>query len=181
MITTILNKGLVIFSVSLLVLYFVAVHTVFAVVPAFQPDDFVLNELSEDFEKPGVFSFSYGTIQQVAGPDAGSAAHFSSNSFGRWSPLNFVPSGQNWDEGSVEFWIKPDYYPTDHSNIIVFNWNSYPLPDAGYVGSIRLTSQGKIYDNCGWEWGGGTPPEIISGSSIPVNQWSHVKIDWSRS
>lgn len=80
------------------------------------------------------------------------------------------------------FWIKPAKYPTAPQNaqIVLFNWFDYLKPQSGYVGDISLTSEGKIMDNCGWEWGGGNPPVITSQSSVPLDTWTHVAVVWSK-
>ena len=121
-------------------------------------------------------------LTYTRGYDRGEALFFDGKTYLREPGLTFVPAGKNWIEGMVEFWIRPAGYPVapQNANIVVFNWFDYPKPQSGYVGDISLTSEGRITDNCGWEWGGGKPPSITSRSSVPVDKWTHVAIAWSK-
>jgi hypothetical protein len=121
-------------------------------------------------------------LTYVRGQDRDTAISFDGKTYLREPALTFVPPGKNWIEGTVSFWIKPAAYPSTPNNvpIILFNWNDYPKPQAGYVGDISLTPQGRIVDNCGWEWGGGNPPTITSKSSVPVDVWTHIAVSWSK-
>jgi hypothetical protein len=120
-------------------------------------------------------------LTYIKGYDRGDAIYFNGSTYLREPSLTFVPYGKNWIEGTVEFWVKPAKYP-DAGNwpIVLFNWNDYPKPQAGYVGDISITPEGRIMDNCGWEWGGGNPPVITSRSSVPLNVWTHVAVAWSK-
>lgn len=121
-------------------------------------------------------------LSYVRGHGGGEAIYFNGTSYLREPALRFVPSGTNWTEGTVEFWIKPSRYPAAPANtsIITFNWFDILKPQSGYVGDIMLTPEGKIMDNCGWEWGGGSPPTVTSASPVPLDAWTHVAIVWSR-
>ena len=121
-------------------------------------------------------------LTYTKGRDGSYAIYFDGKTYLKEPPLTFVPYGKNWIEGTVEFWIKPAKYPAAPGNwqIVSFNWNDYPKPQAGYVGDISITPEGKITDNCGWEWGGGSPPVITSRSSVPLNVWTHVAVAWSK-
>lgn len=122
------------------------------------------------------------TLNYLSGKDGGTAIYFNGQNYLKEPALTFVPPGKNWIEGTVAFWIKPTVYPSAPNNVplILFNWNHYPKPQAGYVGTISLSPEGKITDNCGWEWGGGNPPSITSKSSVPSESWSHVAVVWSK-
>jgi hypothetical protein len=121
------------------------------------------------------------TLTYVRGHDRGEAVYFDGKTFLMEPPLRFVPRGKNWVEGTVEFWIKPDGYPVSGaSQLVLFNWFDYPKPDSGYVGEITLTPEGRITNNCGWEWGGGKPPAVTSRSSVALNRWTHVAVVWSK-
>ncbi len=121
-------------------------------------------------------------LTYIKGHNRDTAIYFDGKTYLREPALTFVPAGNNWIEGTVEFWIKPSAYPPapNNSQIILFNWNDYPNPPAGYVGDISLTPEGKIVDSCGWEWGGGNPPCITSASSVPLGTWTNVAIVWSK-
>jgi len=122
-------------------------------------------------------------LTYVRGQDRGDTAiFFDGKTYLREPALTFVTAGKNWIEGTVSFRIKPAAYPTAPNNapIILFNWNDYPKPQAGYVGDISLTPQGRIVDHCGWEWGGGNPPSITSRSPAPIGVWTHIAIVWSK-
>ena len=121
-------------------------------------------------------------LSYTRGHDRGEAIYFDGKTYLREPALTFIPSGKNWIEGTVEFWIKPAKHPAASQNaqIILFNWFDFPKPQSGYVGDISLTPEGKIMDNCGWEWGGGNPPLITSQSSVPLNTWTHVAVAWSK-
>ena len=121
-------------------------------------------------------------LTYVRGRDRGEAIYFDGKTYLREPALTFIPAGRNWVEGTVEFWLKPKEYPLppQNSNIVLFNWFDFPKPDSGYVGNISITPEGKITDNCGWEWGGGNPPVITSRHSAPLNTWTHVAVTWSK-
>jgi hypothetical protein len=121
-------------------------------------------------------------LTYVRGHDSGEAIFFDGETNVREPALTFIPAGKNWVEGTVEFWIKPAKYPNTQQNsqLILFNWFDWPKPDSGYVGHISLTPEGKIVNNCGWEWGGGNPPVITSKQSTLLNKWTHVAVVWSK-
>ncbi|MDI6727895.1 MAG: caspase family protein [Thermodesulfovibrionales bacterium] len=121
-------------------------------------------------------------LTYTKGHDRSDAIYFDGSTYLKEPSLGFVPSGKNWIEGTVEFWIKPEKYPVAPGNwqIVLFNWNDYPKPQAGYVGDISITPEGRIMNNCGWEWGGGNPPVITSRSFVPLNVWTHVAVAWSK-
>jgi|GEM_PF-2582350 len=120
-------------------------------------------------------------LTYAKGYDRGDAIYFNGSTYLRERSLTFVPYGKNWIEGTVEFWVKPAKYPLQGNwQIVLFNWNDYPKPQAGYVGDISITPEGRIVDNCGWEWGGGNPPVITSLSPVPLNAWTHVAVAWSK-
>jgi hypothetical protein len=121
-------------------------------------------------------------LTYVRGHDRGEAIYFDGKSYLRESGLTFIPAGKNWVEGTVEFWIKPAMYPDAPKNspIVIFNWFDWPNPESGFVGDILLTSEGKIVDTGGWEWGGGKPTVTRSESSVQLNTWTHVAVAWSK-
>lgn len=121
-------------------------------------------------------------LTYVRGHDRGEAIFFDGKTYLQEPALTFIPYGKNWVEGTVEFWIKPAKYPlaSQSSPLVLFNWFELPKPESGYVGDISLTSEGKIVNNCGWEWGGGNPPVITSQSSVPLDTWTHVAVVWSK-
>lgn len=121
-------------------------------------------------------------LTYVKGHDRGTAIYFNGKTYLREPALTFVPREKNWTEGTVEFWIKPSSYTSasGSAEILLFNWNEYPKPQAGYVGGVALTADGRISHNCGWEWGGGNPPTITSRSAVPLEKWTHVAVAWSK-
>jgi len=121
-------------------------------------------------------------LTYVRGHDRGEAIFFDGKTYFREPALTFIPDGKNWVEGTVEFWIKPAKYPVapQNSQIVLFNWFDWPMPESGYVGEISLTPEGKIVNNCGWEWGGGKPPVVTSKSSVPLDAWTHIAVAWSK-
>lgn len=121
-------------------------------------------------------------LTYVQGHDRGEALFFDGATHLREPGLRWIPAGSNWVEGTVEFWIKPAEYPIapQSTQLVLFNWFDWPRPDSGYVGHISLTADGKIENNCGWEWGGGVPPTVTSTSPVPLDAWTHIAVAWSK-
>ncbi len=121
-------------------------------------------------------------LTYTKGRDRSDAIYFDGSTYLREPSLTFVPHEKNWTEGTIAFWINPSKYPQSPHTwaVILFNWNDYPKPQAGYVGTISFTHEGKISDSGSWEWGGGNPVSILSKSIIPLNAWTHVAIVWSK-
>lgn len=46
-------------------------------------------------------------LTYTKGRDRGEAIYFDGKTYLKEPPLMFVPSGKNWIEGTVEFWVKP--------------------------------------------------------------------------
>lgn len=137
----------------------------------------------DHFDKENsLFGSISGALTYIDGPDGlGKAINFSTGSYAREKSLTFLSYGQNWTEGTVEFWVKPEQYPSGNKYLVHFNWNSSPNPSSGYLGDISLRSDGKISYHCGWGWNNVPTPTVVSNSSLPLNQWTHVAGVWSSS
>lgn len=152
------------------------------------------SEVSESFDQlSGSMTFfgDYGSVKLEQDPLgykndnpavklSGSAAHFSGGAI-RGNPINFIPSGENWDEGIISFDVKPESQPKANQWLINLNWNQEPNPPAGYVDDVMLTKEMKLFTLC-WSWGqSGDGAQVISNSVLPIGSWSHVEIVWSKS
>ncbi|HEX9184750.1 MAG TPA: LamG domain-containing protein [Burkholderiales bacterium] len=71
------------------------------------------------------------------------------------------------DELTVMMWLRPTAYPT------AGNLKSFVSKDANY--EAHLTSTGNI----NWWWGGGAL-QLNSAGTVPLNQWTHVTLVYSR-
>ena len=72
------------------------------------------------------------------------------------------------DELTVMMWLRPTAYPTGG------NLKSFVSKDNNY--EAHLTSTGTI----NWWWGGGAL-QLNSAGAVPLNQWTHVALVYSRS
>jgi MSHA biogenesis protein MshQ len=71
------------------------------------------------------------------------------------------------DELTVMMWLRPTAYPTGG------NLKSFVSKDQNY--EAHLTSTGVI----NWWWGGGAL-QLNSAAAVPLNQWTHVALVYSR-
>ncbi len=86
-----------------------------------------------------------------------------------------IPDSADWDFGSddftVDFWINPDG-TQDSGDGIIRRWD-YATSDRAW--QILFDSNNKVtfwYSTTGVDGGGG--PRLISDTSVPSNQWTHV-------
>jgi MSHA biogenesis protein MshQ len=71
------------------------------------------------------------------------------------------------DELTVMMWLRPTAYPTGG------NLKSFVSKDGNY--EAHLDSAGRVY----WWWGGGVL-ELRTTGTVPLNNWTHVAIVYSR-
>jgi len=70
------------------------------------------------------------------------------------------------DELTVSVWVNPSSYGSELRTIV--------SKDVNY--EFHLNSSGQVF----WWWGG-TPREITSNSSVPLNVWTHIAVVYSQS
>lgn len=101
--------------------------------------------------------------------------------FVREPTISFLPTGQNWTEGTVDLYLNSfnDYIP-DKDYIIHFTSRNINEGEKStgfvseYIAAIFLNNESRIEVSCG------NGVSIKSMSSIPIREWRHVVLTWSR-
>lgn len=103
--------------------------------------------------------------------------------YARESALTFIPKGEKWTEGTVDFWFNSiDDYIQYAKYLIHFTPDSTLAEgekSTGFVGSyiarIFLNSEKRVEVDCG----GFDGVSMKSTSPIPLREWAHIVLTWS--
>ncbi len=126
------------------------------------------NSNAHDESGHGYNGFVHGaTLVKDRFGSENSAYHFNGN--GQYIMTNVNDAFDDQQKGSVSFWIKPEAFPND-VQATIFSYSTNSTPNSIY--SFVLRNNGKL--EIIYKYNGILTPEIISNTSLELNQWYHV-------